>query len=468
MAAQNIIIINVRGRPTALSHRRCEMNLAPPKVCLRIHALFNMLGSSNANEATNARDKLIKLLAKHGLTWNDLPTISAAAIAHLASKNKSNVAGSAASSSTDAPEVNVLDLILHLLELYIGLTPEQQMAVALWALHCYVFDSFEFTPRLCVLSPVRSCGKTSLFVLLELLIDNADRSDNVTAAAIYHLLDSRTHTTLLLDEGDNLGLLDNNVLRAVFNAGHRRGGAIRRFVGGWSKRFDLFAPLAVAAIGILPLPLMDRSVQIHMRRRAPSDPPLQRLNELDPVFPRVREQIRKWAATCSLAREPEMPPQLHGRQGDNWRTLISIADDLGHGEAARAAAIALCAGRIDEDPGVVLLIDIRNIFDAFGVDRISSKALVAALVAIEDGLWHDWRGMRDDLPPHKLNQSELARLLKPFGIWPRTVWPAQRLPGSKSNSGYRRSQFEASWGAYCPPAADTPTQSRRIISLPQP
>jgi Protein of unknown function (DUF3631) len=75
---------------------------------------------------------------------------------------------------------------------------------------------------------------------------------------------------------------------------------------------------------------------------------------------------------------------------------------------ARAAAIALCANRPDEDPGVILLNDIR-VFDTMGVDRISSLALVEALHAIEDGLWLDWRGPNDDRPPRKLNQSELTR-----------------------------------------------------------
>ena len=129
-----------------------------------------------------------------------------------------------------------------------------------------------------------------------------------------------------------------------------------------------------------------------------------------------------------------MPPSLRNRAAGNWRILLSIADDLGHGEDARAAAIALCANRPDEDPGVILLNDIR-VFDTMGVDRISSLALVEALHAIEDGLWLDWRGPNDDRPPRKLNQSELARLLRPFGIRPKTIWPAQRRPGDKSFRG---------------------------------
>src|SRR4029077_8340324 len=227
--------------------------------------------------------------------------------------------------------------------------------------------------------------------------------DNVTAAAIYHQLDYRQYS-LLIDEVDNLGLLGNHVLRSVFNSGHRRGGTISRFDRGRSRRYRTFAPLAVAAIGMMPLPLLHRSIVVNMQRASAH---LERLDEDDPSFVASREQIQKWAATCSLARDPEMPPSLRNRAGDNWRVLLSIADDLGHGEDARAAAIALCANRPDEDPGVVLLTDIHTVFLAKGVDRITSAALVEALLGLDDGGWADWRGPHDDRPPRKLSHSDL-------------------------------------------------------------
>ena len=364
------------------------------------------------------------------------------------------------------PQVNVLDLVLRLIELHLALTPEQRMAKALWPLHSHVFGRYPVTPRLALLSPVRGCGKTTALILLEALTADPYRSDNVTAAAIYHTLGYREHT-LLLDEGDNLGLLNNPTLRAVFNAGHRRGGAISRFISGRPRKFSVFAPLAVAAIGMLPLPLMHRAVIINMQRHAKPDTPLEQLDEHDPRLAASRVEIRKWAATCTLAREPKMPPELHNRAADNWRPLLAIADDLGHGEDARAAAIAFSINRLDEDPGVILLTDIRTVFDTLGVDRITSAALVEALLAFEDSLWNDWRGLRDDRPARKLNQSELARLLRPFNIRPHVIWPANRVPGDKSFRGYLRSQFEPAWAAYCSSPV-TPSQASNVIHLPKP
>jgi hypothetical protein len=360
----------------------------------------------------------------------------------------------------------VLDLVLRLIELYVDVTPEQRMAVALWCLHGYVFGRFTISPRLALLSPVRGCGKTTLLALLDLLCADPYRTDNVSAASIYHLLGAREHT-LLIDEGDNLGLLNNSVLRSVFNAGHRKGGAISRFVSGRSRKFLVHAPLAVAAIGTLPLPLMHRAIIIDMQRRPPDVARQQQeIDEADPTFPAAREQIRKWTATCVLSRQPEMPPELTNRAADNWRVLFAIADDLGHGAAARAAAIALHANRIDEDPGIILLTDIRTVFDTFGTDRVVRKVLIANLINL-NSLWSEWRGLRDDQPPHKCTAAELGHMLRNFGIRARTVWPLNRRPEDKSDWGYYRSQFEAAWAAYCP-ADDTATQRSGTIRLLKP
>jgi len=50
----------------------------------------------------------------------------------------------------------------------------------------------------------------------------------------------------------------------------------------------------------------------------------------------------------------------------------------------------------DEDPALLLLLDIRTIFDTLGVDRISSAELLEALHALEDSVWLEWRGPNDD------------------------------------------------------------------------
>jgi hypothetical protein len=301
-------------------------------------------------------------------------------------------------------------------------------------------------------------------VLMKLLVNKPNYSDNVTPAVIYRELDLRPGTTYLLDEADNQGLLNDHVLRSVFNSGHGREGSIDRIVNGQPKKFRTFAPLAIAAIGTLPLPLLSRAAAvINMQRFAPGEAKIHRLDDTDLSFPAAREEIKKWAAISSLARDPEMPSSLSNRAADNWRVLFAIADDLGHGEAARSAAIKLCANRRDEDPGVMLLTNTRTVFLTRGIDRITSLGLVEALVELDDGFWNEWGGPQDNCAPHKLTQGELARMLKRFHIRPSTVWPLHRRPSDKSSRGYHKRQFEAAWRSYC--RGDTPTQSVTIRSL---
>jgi hypothetical protein len=440
------------------------MTLPPFRVCQRFLKLFAMLSSSHAAEADNARAQLFNLLSRHGLTWNDLPAILASAD----SANQGTSQAPPSDHSTSVPDVNVLGLVLRLIEERIAIEPSERMIVALWVLHSYVFDLFVITPRLVLVSPVRGCGKTTLLALLELLVAEPYRTDDVTAAAIYHQLDCRPKTTLLIDEADNLGLPGNRVLRSLFNSGHRRGGGISRFAHGESRKFPTFAPLAVAAIGMLPLPLMHRAAAvISMHRHAPSRnaQQIQALDENDPIFPDAREQIKRWAATCSLARDPEIPFPLSNRLADNWRVLLAIADDLRHGDEARSAAIEACANRLDEDPGVLLLIDIRRVFTARGIDRFSSSTLVEALLELDEGIWSEWCGPNDNHLPRKLTQGELAKMLRPFQIRPKTIWPAQRRPGDKSKRGYLRSQFEPVWDRYCSTANAANNQAKSFVTI---
>lgn len=70
----------------------------------------------------------------------------------------------------------------------------------------------------------------------------------------------------------------------------------------------------------------------------------------------VRRGLVAWARTVKLKtikldRDPAMPRDLHNRVADNWRPLISIADSLGWGAAARDAALAFNREVRDEDAG---------------------------------------------------------------------------------------------------------------------
>jgi hypothetical protein len=152
---------------------------------------------------------------------------------------------------------------------------------------------------------------------------------------------------------------------------------------------------------------------------------------------------------------------IHGRLAANWRPLLSIADDLGQGETARAAAKVLGSSRQYENPCVTLLTDIRTVFDMYKASRLITKTeLIPGLAGLEDSLWSDWTGLDDTGTPHMLTAGDLGRLLRDFGIRSKTIWPPQRGAGTKSEHGYYRWQFEQAWTEYCQKTATPPHHSK--------
>jgi len=241
---------------------------------------------------------------------------------------------------------------------------------------------------------------------------------------------------------------------------------VTRYHGDQARSFATFAPVAVAAIGTLPLPVMHRSIVIHMERRNGR----RQLTRLDKDDADTRADLNiayrmmlRWARDAEIALDPPIPAQLRDRQADNWRPLIAIADAFGADWAMRAreAAVFFAGQHQDEDAAVVLLRDIRDIFDARGIDRLPSKAMVDHLTGA-DAPWSEWRGIHGNQQPHKLSPGELATLLEPFQIRPRTI--RVFAAGKPTLKGYYRAQFEAAWRSYCNDDV-TPSQPKNIRHL---
>jgi Protein of unknown function (DUF3631) len=348
----------------------------------------------------------------------------------------------------------------------VQLKPHEYVAVALWILHTHVYDRFTVTPRLALRSPVPGCGKTTLLDVITRLAARPAKFDAITTAALYRLLDE-THPTLLIDEADNLGLglRGNGRLRAVFNSGHRKGGMVAIAEKASVRRFSTYAPLALALpdmFGVLPRTLNERSITISLER-SDGGGKLKRFDAVhpDPALDAAYTQILFWRRETELNPDPEMPAR--NRWADNWRPLLSIADALGWGERARDAMAIFARDYHDADIKIVLLIAIRRVFDAQGIDFLWTEALLEALHGLDGAEWCEFRGVRGDQQPHKLKGSELAAMLRDFGIRPRTVWPRPRTPESRSRKGYRREQFEQAWRAYCDDG--TASQASNIRSL---
>jgi hypothetical protein len=354
---------------------------------------------------------------------------------------------------------------------HIVMSAHQAVAAALWVVHAYLIDRTMISPRLAIRSAVKGSGKTTCLDVLARLVPRPLLAANVSPAAIFRVIAAHA-PALLIDEADTLfGEHGDENLRGVLNAGHRQGGMVLRVVGEElePRAFNCYAATAIALIGQLPGTLADRSIDIVLARRRPSEPitafRLDRTEHLD----ELARQIARWAKDNRerIGHDPVLPAGLYNRAADNWRPLLAIAEAVGGGwpEKARSAASALAGAAIDEASWTELLLsDIRDIFAGAKDDElipsaplveIASATLVERLIEIVPRPWAEYG--QSGKP---ITQNKLARLLKPLGVSPKKVGPEKnRL------NGYERKQFDDAFDRYLAPV--TPLSNRTAGQPPE-
>jgi len=332
------------------------------------------------------------------------------------------------------------------------------VAVTLWAAHAHMVEHFHTTPRLALLSPEAGSGKTRVLEVLDLLVPESMFCLSASPAAIFRTLVGR-QITLLFDEVDTIfqkrGKDDGNEdLRALLNAGYKRGASIPRCVGPKHEvqSFQVFAATALAGLGDLPDTVMSRSVIIRMKKRAPHEriEPF-RSREHEAPGHAIRNKLAEWAYFVGGsvgAAWPKMPEGIVDRPQEVWEPLIAVADAAGGSwsERARAACVALCKVAQDRRVtlGIRLLADLRTIFG--DADALHTRTILDRL---RDG--EQW-GLDSDAPWCELHgkplaERSLASMLKKYDVHSIKV-----KMGGASLQGYRREHLHDAWTRYLPPS----------------
>src|SRR5438876_703678 len=131
-----------------------------------------------------------------------------------------------AKAAEDAAEL--LDDVHTILGRFIAYPSDHaHVAHALWLAHTHLMEAWESTPRIAFLSPEPSSGKTRALEISELLVPRPVEAVNVTPAYLFRKVgDPAGPPTILYDEIDTLfgpKAKDNEEVRGMLNAGHRRG-----------------------------------------------------------------------------------------------------------------------------------------------------------------------------------------------------------------------------------------------------
>lgn len=347
-------------------------------------------------------------------------------------------------------------------------SPHEPVAIVLWIGHAWAVDAAETSPYLAATSPEKRSGKTRLLEAVGQLVPRPWSVLNPSEAVLYRKLEA-DRPTLLLDEVDAIFAVRRSAenhegLRALLNAGNRRGTMVPRCVGEGRKMvvkdFAIFGPKIVAGIGALPETVADRSIPIRLERRSRTEVVERfRIREAGeaaaPIRDALRDILEPLVGRLADAR-PAIPGALGDRAADSWEPLLAIADAAGGTwpARARAAAIAL-SGETSNDLddaslSVLLLADTRTIFAGRAVDRLTSSQLVSDLAADAE---RPWATYRSDKP---ITAHGMARLLRHYGIR-----VGRHKFGGIVERGYLASDFMDAWSRYLP-APETPSDRQPV------
>jgi len=354
---------------------------------------------------------------------------------------------------TGGPELPTGAELLDAVETFVGRfvaypSGHARLAHVLWIAHTHFMDSWESTPRIAFLSPEPGSGKSRCLEVTEPLVPRPVHAVNTTPAYLFRKVsDEAGPPTILYDEIDTVfgpKAKDNEDIRGMLNAGHRKGAVAGRCVvrGKIVETEELPAYCAVALAGLNDLPdtIMSRSVVVRMRRRAPNEkvePWRLRINA--PQAKPIRGALAAWAAeSAERIKWPELPPEIQDRNADVWEALVAVADLAGGDwpNRARESAVSLVSDSMAGAPsiGVQLLTDLRGIFA--GRDALSTEAILTALHKMDERPWNDLRGKPVDA-------RWLSRQLNKYGIKSGTV----RTPEG-TLKGYKAVDLHDPWTRY--------------------
>jgi hypothetical protein len=344
-------------------------------------------------------------------------------------------------------------------------TPEAYDAVTAYIAATYGVPAWECATRLVITSPEKRCGKSRLLDVIEATCYQPLITVNISPAAMVRSI-SPDPPTILLDEADTVfgkkAADSNEDLRGIVNAGHQRNRPYIRWdvTARAPEKCPTFSMCVLAGIGDMPDTIMDRSVVIRMRRRAPHEKvaPYRRRRD-EPVLRELADRVGGWVKEIRpklAAAAPVMP--VEDRAADTWEPLVAIGDAAGEkwGTRIRMACLAMVSGEDDDGSdaslGLRLLADLREVFG--DATHLYTTSVLDLLHRLEDAPWNDLFG-------RQMTAHDLSKRLKPYSVKPVDV----RENGGSNKKGYRRDDLFEAWNRYLPrdtrDKGDLPAQPRR-------
>jgi hypothetical protein len=312
----------------------------------------------------------------------------------------------------------------------------------LWVAHSHILPMINVSPRLAAQAPGPGCGKTVTMEAIGNLVPRPLTAASITSAVVFRIIEE-AQPTLLLDEADQMLADRSSPLIAILNSSHRKSSAYvlrtEEVLPGTHTpvRFSTWAPMMFAGIRELPPTLQDRSIVLRLSRAKPGEVKKHLRDGKCDTLSECGQKLARWAEDLNALPDVELPPTLTNRDGDNWRTLLAIAELAGGDWPARALEAAETAVK-HQDQGLISTL-LKDIYDVFGErEQILSQELVDGLIGFDEKPYGELNRGRQ-ITTHWLSNQLTGVITKPT--------QTMRV-GKDRKKGYWRAAFNDAWERY--------------------
>jgi len=281
---------------------------------------------------------------------------------------------------------------------YSASTDAQRLLMALWAAHTHVYRLFGVSPRLSFSGEAGSGKTTTMEIVVAMSSNPLQNVVYISQAALYSYLDENPDTTIGMDEmdlafGETGRTTTRGIMQAVLDGGYRANTYTIVMRGNKPVKMNIFAPVALAGIGVLPHALAQRSVRIKLERQQPDNIYMPETDE--GLLAEIGQDLRSWLQTTRFLRFVSEQPRLADVDGDpRQRAILAPLQTI----AAYAGAKSLfqeawseIRSELKDDPdeleSELIIPDVLSVWPDTGTAMMSGPEILDALSRAQEPRW---------------------------------------------------------------------------------
>jgi uncharacterized protein DUF3631 len=322
-------------------------------------------------------------------------------------------------------------------------------AAAMWTLATFLWPHFDAFPYVTITSATKRSGKTRFAEILGFMCSNPMPIAGMTPATVFRVIRDQ-QPTMFMDEAEILSSESATMMRAVLNAGYRRGQTIPRMGENGVEQWPCYCPKVFVLIGDVFDTLRDRSIIFRMKRAeakvrfvydhasAEGQSLRERMASLveDNRAAIVDRYTRHAGLTFLADRDEEIWLPLFAicevLAPERVKELQRVAADMSTDKTAESARYVNLLGAEkaaeDEEYAIRLLRDLLTVIN--GAKSVFTADALKKLHELPTGPWRKFRGAG-------LSDRDMPALLSRFKLEPTLL----RI-GKKVARGYKKADVE--------------------------